>query len=96
MKKSYLLRIIREEILKEIKITSPSTSELAKVYAKIREYIKNGSKGDLDLSEAPIQSLPNDLEIEGSLYLRDTPLSKKYTEEQIRRMVPGVQGDIYL
>jgi hypothetical protein len=29
------------------------------------------------------------------LYLRDTPLSKKYTEEEIRSMVE-VRGDVYL
>jgi hypothetical protein len=29
------------------------------------------------------------------LYLRGTPLSKKYTEEQIREMV-NVDGEIYL
>jgi hypothetical protein len=37
---------------------------------KIQEYIKNGSKGDLDLSESPIEILPDDLiEVEGDLNL---------------------------
>jgi hypothetical protein len=30
------------------------------------------------------------------LVLVDTPLSEKYTEEEIRQMVPGVKGNIYL
>jgi hypothetical protein len=37
---------------------------------KIQEYIKNGSKGDLDLSESPIEKLPDNLiEVNGYLDL---------------------------
>ena len=50
----------------------------------------------LDLKNTPITSLPNDLKVGGSLDLRYTPLSKKYSEEEIKKMVPGVKGNIYL
>jgi hypothetical protein len=52
--------------------------------------------GNLYLMYTPIQSLLPDLEVEGNLELEDTPISKKYTKEEIRKMVPGVKGDIYL
>lgn len=52
--------------------------------------------GDLNLYNTSIQSLPNGLTVGGYLNLGDTPLSKKYTEEEIKAMVPGVKGDIYL
>ena len=53
-------------------------------------------RGDLSLSGSKIESLPNDLTVGGYLYLSDTPISKKYTEEQIRKMVPNVKGRIYI
>jgi hypothetical protein len=56
--------------------------------------LKVGSS--LWLKNTPIQSLPKDLKVKGNLYLIDTPLSKKYTKEQIRKMVPGVEGNIHL
>jgi hypothetical protein len=122
---------------------------------EIREYIKNGSEGNLDLSGSPIKSLPQGLTVGKSLYLKstnikelpqdlkvgfdldlsntpikslpqglkvgfslrlsntrieslpqdlkvrfdldlsNTPISKKYTKEEIKRMVPGVKGNIY-
>jgi hypothetical protein len=48
----------------------------------------------LDLSRTPIESLGNLTSVGDVLYLYDTPLSKKYTEEQIRQMV-DVGGNIY-
>lgn len=36
---------------------------------------RNG--GDLDLSDTPIQTLPDNLTVGGSLYLRGTQISKK-------------------
>ncbi len=53
-------------------------------------------KGDLDLRDTNITSLPSDLEVEGDLYLYRTPIADIYTEEQIRKMVPGVKGGIWL
>ena len=111
------------DILFENKILVPrrSPEERQKNYQialqkKIQQYIKDGGKGDLDLrntpiqslppglkvggnlylDNTPIQSLPDDLKVGGSLDLEDTPISKKYTKEEIRKMVPGVKGDIYL
>jgi hypothetical protein len=31
----------------------------------------------------------------GGLYLVNTPISKKYSKEEIKKMVPGVKGNIY-
>jgi hypothetical protein len=53
--------------------------------------------GDLDLTDTKIETLPNDLKVGGYLDLMHTPLAKKYTKQQfIRKMAPGVKGDIYL
>jgi hypothetical protein len=50
--------------------------------------------GDLDLQNTSVTSLPNDLKVGGDLKLQNTLFSKKYTEEEIRQMVPGVKGTI--
>jgi len=103
---------------------------------KIQQYIKGGSKGDLDLGNTPITtlppglkvggdldlrntpitslpqgltvggylnlsntsitSLPQGLKVDDGLYLRDTPISKNNKIQQIKQMVPGVKGSIYL
>jgi len=52
--------------------------------------------GFLYLSSTPIKSLPDNLQVGGGLYLNNTPLAKKYTKEQIKQMVPGVKGNIYV
>ena len=51
---------------------------------------------DLNLDNTSITSLPNNLQVGGDLVLWGTSLSKKYTEEQIKQMVPGVKGQILL
>jgi hypothetical protein len=111
------------DMLRENKILVPrrSPEERQKNYQialqkKIQQYIKDGGKGNLNLGNTPIQSLPpglkvggnlrlsntliqslpDGLEVRGNLHLMNTPISKKYTEKQIRKMVPGVKGDIYL
>jgi hypothetical protein len=43
--------------------------------------------GNLDLYESKIESLGNLTSVGGHLDLTDTPLSKKYTEEEIRESV---------
>jgi len=60
--------------------------------------LPNGLKvyGDLDLRFTNITFLPSDLEVGGILYLFGTPIAKMYTKKQIREMVPGVKGGIYL
>ena len=46
------------------------------IYKKIQDYIKNGSKGDLNLYETPIDSLPSNLKtVGGDLWLDNTPIS---------------------
>ena len=53
-------------------------------------------RGGLYLSNTPITSLPDNLTVRGGIDLSNTPISKKYSKEQIRKMVPGVKGEIYL
>jgi hypothetical protein len=50
----------------------------------------------LDLRDTNIRSLPSDLEVGGDLALYRTPIANRYTKEQIREMVPGVEGLIWL
>ena len=51
--------------------------------------------GYLDLRGTQIKSLGNLQSVGGDLYLYETPISEKYSEEEIRQMV-NVEGDIYL
>jgi hypothetical protein len=51
--------------------------------------------GDLGLTDSSIEDLGNLTSVGGDLYLEITPLSEKYTEEEIRSMVE-VGGEIYL
>ena len=57
---------------------------------QIQQYIKDGMKGDLDLSYTPITSLPSSLtKVEGNLYLHSTKITS----------LPDnltVEGDLYL
>ena len=50
---------------------------------------------DLNLYKSNIKSLGNLTSVGGYLDLRDTPLSKKYTEKEIRSMAE-VGGEVYL
>lgn len=43
-----------------------------------------------------ISSLPKNLKVEGNLHMWKTPLAEKYTEEEIRKMAPGIKGKIYI
>ena len=51
--------------------------------------------GDLGLNGTKIESLGNLTTVGGSLHLKRTPISEKYTEEEIRSQVK-VEGKIYL
>ena len=51
--------------------------------------------GYLDLQGTYIESLGNLQSVGGDLYLYETPISEKYSEEEIRQMV-NVDGEIYL
>ena len=81
--------ILKEYIIKEIKslikeenvlITRRSPEERQKNYIiviqkKIQQYIKDGSKGSLNLSGAPITSLPDNLTVNGELNLMNTKIT---------------------
>ena len=79
MKKSHLKHIIKEIIKEEIDgpgIFVPHDLEGRKEkktmmdYKKIQDYIKNGSKGNLNLENSQITKLPDNLQVVGgSLYL---------------------------
>lgn len=138
------------DILREIesnKILVPRRSEERKekhidvINKKIQQYIKDGNKGDLNLSNTPITSLPDNLiKVGGYLHLSKTPitslpdnlqvvgdlhlsyskiasfpnnlkvkenliifgtsLSKKYSKEEIRKMIEDkggyIKGEIIL
>jgi len=62
------------------------------------ESLPNGLKvkGGLDLRHTNLTSLPSDLEVGEDLILYRTPIADMYTIEQIREMIPGVEGGIYL
>ena len=51
--------------------------------------------GTLDLEYCiSLQSLPKDLKVGGTLAIIGTPLSEKYTAEEIKQIYPGVKGNI--
>ena len=56
--------------------------------------------GNMELFRCKIDSIPNNLQIENDLTIYDAPLNKKYTPEEIRKMIEDkggyVKGDIYL
>jgi hypothetical protein len=52
--------------------------------------------GSLTINYTKITSLPNDLKVGGDLYVYDTPLSEKYSKEEIKQMYPGIKGEIKL
>jgi len=43
---------------------------------RIKRYIKDGNKGDLDLWETPIEKLPDNLKVGGGLNLINTPIKE--------------------
>jgi hypothetical protein len=88
MKKSELKQIIKEVLqennsLTEEKILIPRRTPeerrknfIIATQRKMQQYIKNGSKGDLDLSNTPITKLPDSLkQVGGRLYLHNTPIT---------------------
>jgi len=52
--------------------------------------------GGLNLQYTEINSLPKTLTVGDGLNLIDTPISKKYTKEQLKQMLPNVEGEIYI
>jgi hypothetical protein len=73
-----LIDILKEE--NKILIPRRSPEERQKNYniatqKKIQQYIKDGGKGDLNLSNTPITSLPDNLQVGGYLDLENTPIT---------------------
>ena len=93
-------RILKEE--EEQKVLSiPSLKVFGGNWDLLQKFLeKKGNPpytigGNLDLFGKPIKSLGNLQSVGGYLNLWGTPLSKKYTEEQIREMV-DVGSRIYM
>jgi len=51
-------------------------------------------QGDLYLRYSAINILPKNLKVKGNLNLEGTPLSKKYSQEELKKLLPGVGGEI--
>jgi len=78
----YEVKKSKNKLITEIDLTPRRTGEerdknhLIATQKKIQQYIKDGSKGDLNLNDTPITSLPNNLtKVGGSLYLNDTQIT---------------------
>lgn len=52
-------------------------------------------KGTLNVSDTNIEKLPVGLIVDGDVFMNNTPLSKKYSEEELKQLLPGVTGNIY-
>jgi hypothetical protein len=64
-------------------------------FCKNIKRLPNGLKvGALVLSSTNIDELPSDLQIEGDLEIQNTPIAKKYTEDELRAMIT-IGGNIY-
>ena len=71
-----LLQILKEEI-QLVPRRSPEERNKniqASINKKIQQYIKNGSKGNLDLHDTTITSLPDNLQVGGNLDLSFTDI----------------------
>jgi len=76
----YEVKKSKNKLITEIDLKPLRTGERTKNYLiatqkRIQQYIKDGSKGNLDLRNTPITSLPDDLTVGRSLYLSDTPIT---------------------
>ena len=52
--------------------------------------------GYLNIRNTKIKSIPDNLQVRGAFYIENTPLSKKYTLDQLKKMLPGVTGEIVI
>lgn len=52
-------------------------------------------EGNLNLRNTLINDLPKSLNVSGNLRIAGSPISKKYTEEELKSMLPNVRGTIY-
>lgn len=64
-------------------------------YTKITSLPDNLTVGRyLGLYGIPITSIPNNLKVKGYLDLKNTPLSKKYSADEIRKMIEDKGGNV--
>ena len=90
-------RLAQEEKILEL----PSLAYFNNDWNFLQEYLKRKGNpkysimGDLELGGTSIESLGNLSSVGGDLDLRNTPISKKYSEKEIRNMVK-VDENIYL
>ena len=63
------------DILKEMRVNPPKLTPLQLANQKVRDYIRNGEIGNLNLIGTPIKSLPPGLKVGGDLDLEDTPIT---------------------
>jgi hypothetical protein len=75
-----LINLLKEIESNKILVPRRSSEERSKnllitTQKKIQQYIKDGGKGNLNLSGTPIKSLPGGLRVEGSLNLHNTSIT---------------------
>ena len=96
-----LIKKILKEYEEEKILVVPSLKYFGNDWNLLQSFLN--SKGNpkwklldgLNLRDTPIESLGNLISVGGYLLLSNTPLSKKYTEEEIRQMV-NVKGIFYM
>ena len=77
----YEVKKSKNKLITEIDLTPRRPKEeraknyLISIQKRIQQYIKDGSKGDLNLSNTPITSLPDNLKVGGNLSLHNTPIT---------------------
>lgn len=48
----------------------------------------------IEADNSEITIILKDIKVKGNVYLKNTPISKKYTEAQLKQMCPGIEGEI--
>ena len=102
---SYAQNLLGNEDLKDVEVNDTNIEGVIQSYIKngskgdllLNKY--NNStlpsnfpkiKQDLVLNDSSITSLPRNLSVGGTLFLYNTPISKKYSTEELKNMLPGV------
>jgi hypothetical protein len=86
------VKSIEDEIQKYLKRGSRGTLYLNKYNGTTLPPNFPEVKGDLVLNDSSITSLPRNLSVGGTLFLYDTPISEKYSREELQRMLPRVNN----
>ena len=79
-KDQILLEALYKQMYESVLIPRRTPEERQKNYAIafqkiVQEYIKNGSRGDLDLSDSPNFMLPEGLTVNGKLTINDSKIT---------------------